>query len=369
MREDALRRTIGRPVERLRAMAATDSGSCSGAAGIASDIRLVAVAVRHVNDSVVAAALLESLSTPLSSFAERYAWHMGVAPGICQLLEVCARPTLRDPGDAARGLGDAAAAARHYCLVASCIGLASESFVRSGPRGEACWVMTTAELGLQVLSAPQHVSEPCLVAAVQRGLHGLGQFAWSQESGGLKARPDLVAAFLRLVLVLLDDDGTGDANGVPRAGVVAVRKSAEGVAEVAYLSLLSVDDAAVLQPALSWWNRVLSAPDARDVAVRALSHVGGAQALCDAVLLTVGRPRGSRRCAYLAADAMLALRSYCAVGQSLSLTPGSVMAAGTPAAETEASRSLLNACLLSGHARQFRGAVARLRLAATAQGL
>lgn len=371
MRGDALRRIVHQPFERLLAFA--NSPDCSQGSThvppiVYRDLRLVAIAVRHVNDSQLAVNLLQSVSEALTRLAACYAGDAFVAPALCNLLEVCAMPTLRDPGDVRhRGVDECAdggfssSKVDQIGLVTSCISLASEAFTQSGPRGEPCWVTTMAELSQQALSAPAHVAEASLVISVRRALEGMGHFA-AAEAGGFQARPVLTAAFLRLILVLLHDDPEAVAQS---CGLAAVCASAEACGEAAFVSLL-VDDASVLQLALSWWSKVLCISRVSDVAVRALSRVGNSQGLCDRVIHAVGLPRGSRRCSFLAADVLLALRGYTPAGTSLVLNVESLFPPGTHAAERVLAYRSISSDFAAGRMGPFRSALSRLRTAKTA---
>lgn len=383
MRRDALHRIICRPLDRLRLFSASSSASNPAWRGLAAaciprDLRLIAVAVRNMNDSILAASLLHFISSVLTSIGREHAGDQDVAPALCQLLEACALPTLRDPGEkrgasvalangtptASGQSDDASVCAERSGMLVYCIGLASELFLASGSRGESCWLGTLAELARQVLSSSRDDSESSLCAAVQRSVQGVRSFTFFTNEG-LQSRPDIVSSFLRFIVVLLDHVNMDGVKVAP-AGVAAVRLAVEGIAEIALVSLLYVDDARALHAALSWWQRVVSEFELRDLGQRAVAHVGGAQHLCDALIQTVPLQRGSRRGAHLAADAILDLQKHFEGQSPLMLTRGFIARSGSTSLDEEQTLSSLSAILASGHKRNFEKALLRLRTACLA---
>lgn len=352
MRSDAVRRITACALSRLRELA---EGGGGAAPEIARCLRVLSCAVRNVNDSAVATALLETLSPLVTVFSRDYAQDISVAPSLCYLLEVCVAPTVSDHPEScnrrptAPCADDPSTSSRHAL---ACLGLASEAFLASG---ESSWLATCARLMNCVISAPPADAEVCLSAVVDRTLRGLKQFA-SAANGGLDGRPDMVAAFLQLANAFLDES-----NPVTAAACISfLLRSTPDISEVAMLSLLRGEDSSVMYLALTWWARILAAP-AQDISAAAVGHVGGSQALCNAVMATVGQPRATRRSLYLAADTVISLARRAENGHVLviNIPPPRPLRGLAESVEIQAA---VTEAFKSGDGRRFRRAIDRVRV-------
>jgi class 3 adenylate cyclase len=210
------------------------------------------------------------------------------------VLEMSIAPTLVDPGD--ERLLDIPSNGGQNGHALFCIRLVSESFVKSGPRGEACWIITLAKLTDVALGNSSSDLNSTLPVVLQLAIQGLGQFT---EGHGLSTRPDMLGGFLRLLVTLVEHENED--------GAVAVRSVAEVCGQVAFLAL-AVDDVTVLQEALSWWRLILTRRSLYDIAVRVLQHIGGSLFVGDALLLTVFLSCSTRKCTQLAADVLFHLQ-------------------------------------------------------------